>query len=210
MGLTLLSGNTSPVSEDDMKDHLRLTGLDVQDALLQAAIDGATQYFQDATRQQLVTASYAWKFDAFPGAGIPPSWAAGRCGRIVHADDLALIVPLPPLVSVASIQYLDTTGASQTLSSAAYTVDTASKPGRIVLNQGYAWPATIQQANAVTVTFTAGYGSASSVPPLLRQGIKLLAAHWYENREAASDRKFEALPMALQSIIDQQNYGGAV
>lgn len=37
--------------------------------------------------------------------------------------------------------------------------------------------------------------------PAVQMAVKMLAAHWYENREAATERALSAAPMAVQSII---------
>ena len=43
------------------------------------------------------------------------------------------------------------------------------------------------QAETITVTFDAGYGSqAGSAPKPLHQAILMLVAHWFQNRETVN------------------------
>jgi hypothetical protein len=43
--------------------------------------------------------------------------------------------------------------------------------GRITLNSGQSWPATVQQANSVVARILAGYPNAASIPKRKRDGL---------------------------------------
>lgn len=93
-------------------------------------------------------------------------------------------LPYPPVRSITSIVYKDSAGTEQTLSSSAYTF----RPGRIeaeIFKRGdIEWPTTDpDDPRAVKITFAAGYLTAD-VPGNLKRLVKLIAASWYENREA--------------------------
>lgn len=46
------------------------------------------------------------------------------------------------------------------------------------------WPYTgAKHPRAYRVTFTAGFGTAADIPMPIKMGIRMLAAHWYRNRE---------------------------
>lgn len=93
-------------------------------------------------------------------------------------------LPRPPLQSVTSIVYTDADGDETTFSSASYIVDTASKPGRIVLKSTAVWPSvTLQAVKGIRVRYIAGYGAASAVPFKAKLAIKQTVAHYYANRE---------------------------
>ena len=89
------------------------------------------------------------------------------------------------------------------LAATAYSTDTLGEPARVYLKDIPS--ATLRRYNAVEIAFTCGYGAAAgNVPEPLRQAIKLLAAHWYENRVAvgeASQLKFEELPLGVQYLL---------
>lgn len=137
----------------------------------------AREWFETAMDRQLTTAAWRLTLDGFGGSCIE--------------------LPYPPLRSVSSVQYLDADGATQTLDADTYVVVTTETPGRIELADGESWPATAVHPAAVTINFQAGYGAPGDVPELVKVGIKLLAAHWYENR---GDRDAKAVPMAVESI----------
>ena len=55
----------------------------------------------------------------------------------------------------------------------------------------------------------AGYGAASAVPEMVKQSIRMKAAHWYENREALiiGVSAMEA-PMAAKRLDDLTKFRG--
>ena len=102
----------------------------------------------------------------------------------LHLDEFPdeIEVPLPPLVSVGSITYVDGDGTTQTLDSSLYTVSGGyNQPARIAPATDTDWPVTLEQNGAVKVTFTSGY---TTVPDALKMAIKILAADMYENRQS--------------------------
>lgn len=127
-----------PVSLNEVKLQRRIETTDTaEDNLLTALIRAAVDYAERATRRQLVLATYDAKFDAFPcfGYSLPPA----------------------PLRSVASISYVDTAGASQTLSSSIYRALLDEEPGAVRLAYSQSWPSIRDTENAVTVRFRAGH-----------------------------------------------------
>lgn len=190
MGLQPLTSSVCPVTLDDAKDHLRIDGTQDDDTLT-ANLSAACDYIERETRQQLVARDFLMVLDSFP---------AERFTKL----------PKPPLLSVASVKYTDATGTEQTIDPAAYTVDAVTIPGRIVLAPGQSWPGTNGSANCVRIRFTAGYANAAAVPPLLVQGIKLLVGHYFENREAATDRRIDTVPLAVESIVNMFAFPEAV
>lgn len=96
----------------------------------------------------------------------------------------------PPVASVTSVQYVDTAGVLQTLSPSAYTLDASDGFGLAYLLPAYgtSWPATRDQANAVTVRFVAGYASANAVPSHLKRQVKIFVAMMLDDPVQLSDR----------------------
>lgn len=171
---------TEPVSTSDMKDHLRID-TSTEDTLISSYATTARQVLERMTRRSFITQTITLKFDSFP---------------------TKIRLPRPPAISITSIQYVDTDGATQTWSSSEYDVDTSLQPASIEPSYDYDYPDTRKQANAVTVTYTAGYGASSTdVPEGLRLAIKLLAGTFYENREATGVSKITELPLGLQFLV---------
>lgn len=179
--LTLLSAPASePVTLAQAKLHLRIDHEEEDDYLNDIIIPSARQRVERETHRALISQQWRLTLDAFP--------------------DGAVHVPLPPLISVDAITYLDPDGDSQTLSSALYRVVTTGSPGRIVPTYGYYWPSTRDIAGAVTVDYTAGY---ASIPGAIISAILLLVGHLYENREAVTIAEAgSALPLSVQWLLE--------
>ena len=111
--------------------------------------------------------------------------------------------PKAPLMAVSSIKYFDNAGDEQTLSTDIYTVDAKRDPARIVRAFNQQWPVTRRIPNAVTVTYTAGYGATrASTPETAKQAIMLLVGHWYENREEVTfGSQPHELPLGVQALL---------
>lgn len=193
-GLVLMTPpDEEPVELDLVKQFCRID-IDDDDNLVASLITDARQRCEDVSERALIQQTYKLVLDHFPGVapiGIQSlpfgfGWAEGwpvRWSSFPHYHGYAIHLPRPPLMSVTSIQYVDTTGETQTLDPSLYIVDASQEPGRITPAYGKMWPATRHQIAAVTVTYVAGYGAdASSVPARLQQRIMNHVAYCYENR----------------------------
>ena len=157
---------TEPVTTAEAKLHLRVTS-SVDDTMIDGLVKACRLIAENELQRSLITQTWEATLDAFPVA------------------DVAIELPYPRILTVTSISYLEAVaGAPTTLAAASYTLDDKSEPGYIVPAYNYSWPDTWPVINAVTVTYTAGYGSASDVPQAIKQWILLQVGHLYENREA--------------------------
>lgn len=190
---TRLADSTAPpVSLSEMKTHVRQsTDIAADDSLLQAQVQAAREWMERAGTDGRIMVDQDWRMrrDKFP------------------SDDRPLFLRKVPVGSstTVSVTHVTTTGGDVTFNSTNYYVDTDREPGRVILKDGESWPSSdIRDAAAVKVDWTAGYGSGSSaVPEGLRSGVKLLAGHWYNRREAVtSDSNPREVPVALQSLAN--------
>ena len=164
MSTVLVTGTDTPVvTVAEVKAQGRIS-IDDDDVYIEGLIEVATQYAETYTSRSLINKTYDMKLDRFPWV-IEPN--------------------LAPLVSVTTLSYLDENGDSQTLVEGTdFDVDIASEPGRICPDYGSTWPGTRPVANAVTIRYVAGYGTAaSSTPAAIRHAVKGYALHLYEFRE---------------------------
>ncbi|MCK9569543.1 head-tail connector protein [Candidatus Pacearchaeota archaeon] len=107
------------------------------------------------------------------------------------------------------IKYYGTDDTEYFVSGADYFVDSKSEPGRIVLAYGKSWPSTtLRPVNGICVTYVAGYGYSDEVPQAVKQAMKLLIGHWYENRETtiamnvgAGEADVKKIPYAVESLL---------
>ncbi|GGD57836.1 head-tail connector protein [Pseudoxanthomonas indica] len=141
------------------------TAQDAQlEAMIAAVVSGLDGY-QGELGRALVEQEWELALDSFP-----PS---------------AICLPLPPLLSVASVKYVDPDGVQQTMDPAGYTTE-PGEHGFTMPVHGTCWPATRAQPLAVRVQFKAGYGTTGDkVPAAIRSAILLRVADLFENRESS-------------------------
>jgi uncharacterized phiE125 gp8 family phage protein len=155
---------TEPIALEDAMNFCRIDS-DADVVTMGLMITTARLEAEKITRRQLITATWEFRLDAFPGT---------------------IYLPMPPLQSVTSVKYLDAAGVEQTLvENTDYLVDSYSEPARITLAYGATWPPTYPVVNAVRIQFVSGYGVADSdVPESIRHWILLFIGALYENRES--------------------------
>lgn len=151
------------------------------DPMISGLIVGARRLAEKETGRVFLEQQWEQTFDAFPLG--------------------ALVLSCPPLVSVESLKYVDAAGVQQTLSPSEYTVHTSAQVGFIAPAYGRCWPSARCQAEAVSVSFTAGYGVAASVPQEIKQWMLLHIAHWHENRAATANARLQPLPF-IDTLLD--------
>ncbi|GGB50966.1 hypothetical protein GCM10011316_23790 [Roseibium aquae] len=172
--------SAEPVSLSEMKAQLRLVS-DAEDGLVTGLIASARQYVERTTRRALITQGWRLYLD---------NWPPGRVVRL----------PLAPVRSIGQILVFGEDGTGHVLPGDAYTLDRSSDPARLRVRPG-AGPST-GALMGVEIDFTAGYGDgASDVPADLRQAIRLLAAHWFEHREAGTETVQGSLPFGLDRLL---------
>ena len=174
-----MTAPTEPVTRAEAKLHARIDTT-ADDSLIDELITAARKYWEERLHRKFLTQTVTEKFDAFPSQFRPQ---------------------YSPLIGVTSIHYNDTGGTDQTLASSVYTVDTATEPGRISLDTGQNWPAAETTDNAVTLTYTAGYGAAADVPGQYKVLIKMLVTYWYDNRAGLTEQDLKAPKFAMESLF---------
>lgn len=169
-----------PVTLDQMKAHLRLTTTD-EDAILADFVQAARIHIEHSTRRALISQQWRVFLDAWP------------VSRIVR-------LPVSPVISIDQVTLYDFDGTPSTLQPEEYRLDRSARPERLRINVGAGLPAS--QMMAAEIDFTAGYGlTPDIVPQDCRQAIRLLAAHWFERREASSEQAMMSLPHGLDRLL---------
>ncbi len=153
-----------PITADDVKEYARIdTATD--DTLLAAMIQAAREYGEVLTNRAWVSRTLELVLDAFP--------------------DTEIVLPYPPVTSVTSIKYKDSTNVEQTWTSTEYQTETDSDmPARIRLAYGYTWPVVYSEMNVVRVRYVAGYASVDAIPESIKTWLKLRVNSMYAQREA--------------------------
>lgn len=188
-----------PVSVTEFQSHARI---DTDDDYTLAAgyIAAARAYLELITWRAFMPAVYEMYLGAWP---------------------TAIQLEAAPVISLDSIKYTPEGGSVTTLSSSVYVADLTLEPARAWPKSGQSWPVgTLEPYVPIAVRYTAGYGTAAlaitstavevaaaraAIPPEIRLALCMLAAHWYENREAViaggGVSVAVTLPMAVDSLI---------
>lgn len=182
MGMIRTEAPAAMFTADEIRAWLRLDEDDEDATLLRLAevgteeLDGSDGWLGRALRPQ------TWKL-RLDGFG---------CTKIR--------IPLPPLIEVSEIAYVDTDGADQTVDDAVFQVVGAggSQPAHIELREDQAWPDTARRAEAVTITFICGYAEAGdppvkAVPASIQQAILEMVANMFANRGEGCGEAFDKM-----------------
>lgn len=166
---------SEPVSLTEAKAQTHVESSD-DDTYLNVLISAARAHVESVCGIAVITQTRTAKCDSF--------------------DDFAS-VPLAPIASVTSITYLDTAGATQTLSTSVYEVRADGLSASIALKSGQSWP-TIQTGSRITVTAVCG---AATAPAEIKQAMLLIIAHWFMNREAVGRNDIAPMPLAVDALL---------
>jgi uncharacterized phiE125 gp8 family phage protein len=182
MASILLNGPAvEPLALADAKAFLRVEHAD-DDDVIAALVAGARIHIEAQTRRALITQSWRLVRDAWPADG-----------RIAAAP--------APLRSVTAARVYKDDGTTTDIDTQAFVLDTASAPGVIAFAPwSLAQPG--RAVGGIEIEFEAGYGdTAADVPEPLRQALRLLLSHWYENRGLVADHVVALLPATVAALI---------
>jgi len=178
MSLTLLSPAAGePITLSELKDHLRITQND-EDVLINGYLVAAVRAIEARGSIAMLTQSWRLALDGVP--------------------EETVFLPIAPAVSINAVMIIDRDGVPQPVLSETYEF-AAGSPGR--LRRAAPWPQPGVGVAGVQIDFTAGYADAASVPVPLKQAARILAAHFYERREALSDTRLYAVPQTVDALI---------
>jgi uncharacterized phiE125 gp8 family phage protein len=168
-----------PLTLAEAKLHLKMDGISADDDLITSLIIAARQYAENYCNRGFITQTITQVYNRFP------------------EFDGILRLAVSPLVSVTSVVYKDENGDDQTWAGANYVVDNYTEPGEISLANSKIYPTTLNQKNAITVVYQAGYGGSADVPSAVKQAMLLLIGHFYVNREDTVSEKRTAAERLL-------------
>ena len=183
------------VSVGDVKAHLRVDG-DDEDAVIADMIGQATAEIDGRDGllgRALMTQTWRLLLPGWPDAG--PGFRRTAVGQ---SATFPIRLPLPPLLTVEAITYLDGEGVEQAMSLAGFRVLGDVEPGEIWPAVGGYWPSVPSMAspsrNPIAITYKAGYGDAGdAVPAPIRQWIKNRVGLLYAYRESPPPPKLGGL-----------------
>ena len=175
-----------PVEVAEFKLHSRID-YSHDDNLIESYLNAAAQHIEGIAGRALITQTREARYRRFAPI---------------------MTVPSPMVQSITSVIYLDANRDLQTVPSADYHVDMLDQPwGQAEIIPAQAWPLLMSEASdAVRIRYVCGFGDyPEDVPETLRQACRLLAAHWYENREAVG-AQMSKMPFTVDALIEPWRY----
>lgn len=158
-----------PIDLEEIKLHLRID-YEEEDALIEANMKSAREWIE--RRCEIVIVPQAWEYRTsfFPGTFNFPWAPTAGYGGVFYIDTIGNLVPADPDL------YLLIEGDDET-------------PYQLIIDGNVPTDAA-ERPDAVRIRFSTGYpygdGSppdyGSNVPEALKQAIRLLTAHYFENR----------------------------
>jgi uncharacterized phiE125 gp8 family phage protein len=169
-----------PVTLEDAKSFLRVEH-DDDDDVIAALIAGARIHVEAQTRRALITQSWRLVRDAWPTDG-------------------RIDVRPSPLQSLDVVRVYDGGGEAAVLDLQGFIVD-AANAALVFAPWSPAQPG--RAAAGIELDVTCGYGDdPADVPEPLRQAIRMMVAHWYDNRAvAAMGQAVAMLPAGVAVLI---------
>jgi len=161
------------ISLADMKEFLRVDHSD-EDTTITAIIESAVQSVQDYTGRHFKTTTFVATLDSFHSAVFPYQ-----------------------ITSVSGVTYKDRAGSIQTLPTSKYFVDIYNQPARIKFKNT---PDLVEdEFNAVVIAGTV----TNSIKAPLVHAVKMLSAHFYENRRAVIVGTISnEIPLGIKALIN--------
>ena len=158
--ILLTPPETEPLTLDEAKAFLRVDTSD-EDLLITTLIKSARLHVESRTLLALITQNWRMVLDCWP--------AHGR-----------IAVRPGPLRAVTAARVYDFDGHVRAVDSQAFVADTGAA---VLAFVPWAMPMPTRIAAGIEIDITVGFGDAATdVPEPLRQAIRLLVVHWYENR----------------------------
>lgn len=162
--------DTEPLDTDTvLTDHLRSPNGTAESDYVTGLIKAARRMAERVTKRALVSQTWRLMLDRFPMGPCP------------------IVVPRPPLASVASIEYVDLDGTLTTWDGSPLPYDVSAPSGpfatsaRLRPTYGTCWPVARCQMDAVQVNFTAGYADGE-IPADILHGMLLVVGEFYKQR----------------------------
>jgi uncharacterized phiE125 gp8 family phage protein len=170
MNLTLLTDPTSePCTRSEAKAHIGLGSATDFDTMIDGMIVAARRHVEQYTRRALIRQKWRQYLDGFP------------C-------EISLAPPTVQLID--QVQYKDSDGATQTVSSSVYELDVPRQVVRTAYAQS--WPSPRAHENSVWLDvwsgyFTTGSPMTNAVPADLKFAVLMLVEDLFEHRGKQSE-----------------------
>lgn len=185
MNVTPLTAAASPITAAELRAYLRLNDSS-EDTLLTELLVAAAERFEDETLRPVLTRNYR---------------------QFLERWNLKIILGRAGITAVTGVKQLLANGSTANVN---YVADLNTAPNHVRID---AYPVVIFSAAGIPISpvgyidFTAGWANTAAVPKGVLVAMKSLAGHWYENREAFTERSLGALEQGWDRLITQYKLG---
>ncbi len=181
MSATLLAAPAAePLSLAEAKAYLRVEH-EADDAVIGALVTAARMQVEALTRCALMSQTWRFVRDVWP--------ADGR-----------LRLNMGPLQSIVALRTYDESGAAHVYDAASFVLD---KAALVIAAPPFALPLPGRSHAGIELDLRLGFGDgAGNVPEPLRYALRMLVAHWYENRGlVAIGASVAMIPSTVNALI---------
>ena len=212
-GLVVTTAPTGEtLTESEIRNYLRVDD-SAELATLQMLRKAARRFFENYTGRSVLTQVLTLSIDGTNSVNDPVYEGIYNRPDIDFYKNY-IVLPSPPVQSVAHIKTYDDDDTATTFASSKYYLDSIRNPARVILRTGETWPTALRVANSIEIKYTAGYGAASAVPEDIKVGMLMHIAYMYDQR---GDMKNYQETLSLPPMIDQlyqpfkimDGYGGS-
>lgn len=185
------------ITVDELREYARVDSK-AEARTMGLIAKAAREYYEKITGLALLQQTWRLELDRAP---------LGTTIDLPRAPLLAVAAGDDPAVVVNGITYIDSAGATRTISSDDYVAPRAGVAGAFVplaLDPDASWPDLGSYPGALRIEFNAGFGTtAETVPEEIRLAVLMLAAWWYESRLPINIGNIvNPLPTHLDSLIE--------
>jgi uncharacterized phiE125 gp8 family phage protein len=168
-----------PLSLVDAKRFLRVEHGD-DDAIITALVSAARNHVEALTRNALMVQTWRLVLDRWPDGGR----IAPRIG---------------PLRALTAVRVFGADNEARTIDPEIFVVDVAAG---VLAAPAWSLPVPGRSVAGIELDIEVGFGAASEVPQTLLQAIRMLVAHWYENRGLiAIGSSVAMMPASVNAMI---------
>ena len=160
---TTIQPTCEPVSVEEVKEYARIDGSE-EDNLLTSLIESSRIDIENFLGKALINRTVELTFDNWPS----------------HV----VLLPMPPLVSITSVETTDEDDTDTTYAATNYYIRTEAIPGELIIKKESTLPTnTERDIGGYKITYIAGYGTnPEQVPAPIRKALKEFVTEIYEKR----------------------------
>jgi uncharacterized phiE125 gp8 family phage protein len=167
-------------------------------------VKAAREYVELHTGHALIRQTWKATIDRWPQYVNASGWR----------DNRRITLEKFPLISVDEVAYYDANNVQNTYLTDQYIWDAGGDGvfGFLERNHGADWPDIYDRANAISITFKAGYGTnGAAVPAMLKHAMKLVIENFYSQRDPVNTGNIVTeVPLNLRHLVESHRVAGWV